>query len=145
MHPAATVLPRAQPTPPDFAPWYLEEALVHERVLRVNLRQAFPILTDLDKVVQETRVLQARRTRELESVQVGRMEFNDAPLAEAVAEISRHQQQQVVLQGAARGDERVGGSQRIGNVEGFVRLLEASFPLVVEQRDGNRIVLARRL
>lgn len=70
MHPVAAMLPLAEPTPPDLERWYREEVLVHEQALRSYLRRAFPIVTDLDNVVQETfvRVLQARRAGELEHV-----------------------------------------------------------------------------
>ena len=64
------MLPLAEPTPPDLDQWYREQVLVHERALRAYLRRAFPIVTDLDNVVQETfvRVLQARRTGAVENV-----------------------------------------------------------------------------
>ena len=70
MPPVASMLPLAEPTPPDFDRWYREEVLVHERALRAYLRKAFPIVTDVDNVVQETfvRVLQARRVGEMENV-----------------------------------------------------------------------------
>jgi RNA polymerase sigma-70 factor (ECF subfamily) len=64
------MLPLAEPNPPDLDLWYRENVLVHERALRAYLRRAFPIVTDLDNVVQETfvRVLQARRTGHVENV-----------------------------------------------------------------------------
>ncbi len=64
------MLPSAEPNPPDLDQWYREHVVVHERALRSYLRRAFPIVTDLDNVVQETfvRVLQARRKGELENV-----------------------------------------------------------------------------
>jgi RNA polymerase sigma factor (sigma-70 family) len=68
---SATIMPpRAEPDPPNLEQWYCEHVLVHERALRAYLRRAFPIVTDVDNVVQETfvRVLQARRTGELENV-----------------------------------------------------------------------------
>jgi RNA polymerase sigma factor (sigma-70 family) len=64
------MLPLAEPTPPDFDRWYREEVLVHERALRAYLRRAFPIVTDVDDVVQETfvRVLEAKRGGEIQHV-----------------------------------------------------------------------------
>lgn len=61
------MLPLADPTPPDFEDWYRQEVLVHERALRAYLRRAFPVVTDVDNLVQETfaRVLQARRSGEV--------------------------------------------------------------------------------
>lgn len=67
---APLMLPLAEPNPPDLEGWYREHVLVHERALRAYLRRAFPIVTDVDNVVQETfaRVLEARRNGELENV-----------------------------------------------------------------------------
>jgi len=64
------MLPFAEPTPPDMDLWYREHVAVHEVALRAYLRRAFPIVTDLDNVVQETfaRVLQARRSGSVENV-----------------------------------------------------------------------------
>jgi RNA polymerase sigma factor (sigma-70 family) len=67
---ASLMLPPAEPTPPDLDAWYHTEVLVHEHALRAYLRRAFPIVTDVDNVVQETfaRVLQARRKGSVENV-----------------------------------------------------------------------------
>lgn len=64
------MFPLAEPEPPDLALWYRQQVLVHEPALRAYLRRAFPIVTDLDNVVQETfvRVLQAHRTGSVENV-----------------------------------------------------------------------------
>jgi RNA polymerase sigma-70 factor (ECF subfamily) len=66
----SAMLPLADPTPPDLERWYREEVLVHERALRAYLRRAFPIVTDLDNVVQETfvRVMETRRNSAIENV-----------------------------------------------------------------------------
>lgn len=47
----------------DLTAWYRTALLVHEPALRAYLRRAFPIVTDLDNVVQESlvRVLQAHQ------------------------------------------------------------------------------------
>lgn len=64
------MLPFAEPNPPDLDLWYREHVLVHEQALRSYLRRAFPIVTDLDNVVQETfvRTLHARRTGTVDNV-----------------------------------------------------------------------------
>lgn len=64
------MFPLAEPNPPDLELWYREHVLVHEQALRSYLRRAFPIVTDLDNVVQETfvRVVQARRTGTVDNV-----------------------------------------------------------------------------
>jgi RNA polymerase sigma factor (sigma-70 family) len=62
--------PLPESEPPDMERWYREQVLVHEAPLRSYLRQAFPIVTDPDNLVQETfvRVLQAHRTNRIENV-----------------------------------------------------------------------------
>lgn len=64
------MFPLADANPPDLSVWYREHVLVHESALRAYLRQAFPIVTDPDNVVQETfvRVLQAHQTGRVENV-----------------------------------------------------------------------------
>jgi RNA polymerase sigma factor (sigma-70 family) len=59
-----------EPTPPELTAWYRQELLVHEVALRGYLRRAFPIVTDIDNVVQETfvRVLQAHRSGRVDNV-----------------------------------------------------------------------------
>jgi RNA polymerase sigma factor (sigma-70 family) len=66
------MFPLAKPVSesPDLDAWYREHVLVHEPALRAYLRRVFPIVTDLDNVVQETlvRVLEARRTGPVDNV-----------------------------------------------------------------------------
>jgi RNA polymerase sigma-70 factor (ECF subfamily) len=69
----APVLPAGAPVgahSPDLELWYREQVLVHEPALRAYLRKVFPIVTDVDNMVQETfvRVLEARRTSNIENV-----------------------------------------------------------------------------
>jgi RNA polymerase sigma factor (sigma-70 family) len=62
------MLPLAEPTPPDLDVWYREEVAVHEPALRAYLRRAFPVVTDVDNLVQESfvRVVHARRNGAVE-------------------------------------------------------------------------------
>lgn len=62
--------PLADTSRSDLTAWYRENLLVHESSLRAYLRRAFPIVTDLDNVVQETlvRVLQAHQTGRVDNV-----------------------------------------------------------------------------
>lgn len=57
------MIPLAEPTPPDLDLWFREQVQVHESALRGYLRRAFPVVTDLDNVVQEAfaRVVAAQR------------------------------------------------------------------------------------
>jgi transmembrane sensor len=70
------------------------------------------------------------------------LEFDSARLADVVAAFNRHNRVQLELGDAALADLPVGASFRSSNVEGFVRLLEASFGVRAERR-GDRIVLQR--
>ena len=73
----------------------------------------------------------------------GLLAFRDAPLTEVVAEFNRYNARKLVLADAQAGALRIGGSFRWDNTEGFVRLLEAGFPVRAEAGAG-RIVLHSR-
>lgn len=73
----------------------------------------------------------------------GLLAFRDAPLSEVVAEFNRYNARKLVLADAQAGALRIGGSFRWDNTEGFVRLLEAGFPVRAEA-DAERIVLHSR-
>lgn len=73
----------------------------------------------------------------------GLLAFRDAPLSEVVAEFNRYNARKLVLADAQAGALRIGGSFRWDNTEGFVRLLEAGFPVRAEA-DTGRIVLHSR-
>lgn len=73
----------------------------------------------------------------------GLLAFRDAPLSEVAAEFNRYNARKLVLADARAGALRIGGSFRWDNTEGFVRLLEAGFPVRAET-DAQRIVLHSR-
>lgn len=56
--------------PPDLEQWYREQVLLHEQALRAYLRRTFPVVTDVENVIQETfvRVLEAQRRTPIENV-----------------------------------------------------------------------------
>lgn len=73
-----------------------------------------------------------------------RIEFNDSPLAEAVAEFNRHSGGPRIdlAPGAAElAQMKIGGSFRADNVEAFVRLLETGFGVAAERTATGRILL----
>ena len=70
-----------------------------------------------------------------------RLEFAELPLAEVVTEFNLRNRQQLVVDDAATGRLRVGGSFRADNVDGFVRLLEASFGVSAQRRADGALVL----
>ncbi len=62
----------------------------------------------------------------------GLLEFRDATLAQAAAEFNRHNVRQLVIADASAGALPISGTFRWDNEEGFVRLLEAGFPVRAE-------------
>ena len=75
--------------------------------------------------------------------QTPRLQFFETPLADAIAEFNRHSRQQLVLAGPELGTIPIGGTFRVNNTEGFVRLLEATLNVQVVSRSAEKIVLSR--
>lgn len=71
------------------------------------------------------------------------LDFNAAPLREIVAEFNRHNPVRIVVADPEVADIRISASFRADNVDGFVRLLQARFPVRVERR-GDEIVLEKQ-
>lgn len=71
------------------------------------------------------------------------LEFNDAPLAQVVAEFNRDNRVKLVVADPILAALPIGATLRSDNVEGFVRLLETSFHVVAERRADGVIVLRR--
>jgi transmembrane sensor len=73
----------------------------------------------------------------------GYITFDNAPLAEAVAELNRYNARKIVIQDAAVADIRIGGSFRATNTDAFLELLQSGHSIVVEREAGNIILKAR--
>lgn len=71
-----------------------------------------------------------------------RLQFVETPLAIAVEEFNRHSSVRLVLGQPDLGAMLIGGTFRVGNVEGFVRVLEITLDIRGETR-GDEIVLTR--
>jgi len=69
-----------------------------------------------------------------------RLYFDPTPLSEVVLEFNRFNRQKLVLADAATGAVRVGGSFQADDGETFVRLLESSFGITAERRDGEIVL-----
>lgn len=65
----------------------------------------------------------------------GYLAFQDTSLAAAAEEFNRYNARRLRVGDAAAGALRVGGSFRWDNVDTFVSLLEAGFPVCAERRD----------
>lgn len=77
--------------------------------------------------------------------QAPRLEFNETPLADAVAEFNRLNRHQLEINDRELGTLRIGGTFRPDNVEGFIRLLasDPSFGVVAEPQGEGRTILRR--
>jgi len=73
-----------------------------------------------------------------------RVEFSSVPLAEVVAIVNRHNRTQFVVDDPALQATRLSGVFWLEAPEELARLLESSFPLTIDRRDANRIVLRPR-
>lgn len=81
-------------------------------------------------------------SRELEW-QAPRLQFNETPLADAVAEFNRLNRHQIVIADPELGARRIGGTFRPDNVEGFVRLLSTTLDIRVETTGDERTMIRR--
>jgi transmembrane sensor len=72
-----------------------------------------------------------------------RLQFFETPLEVAIAEFNARNRTQLVIGQPPLGSVPIGGTFRVDNVDGFVRLLKASLDIQAEPRAGNQIVLTR--
>ncbi|MEJ1961273.1 MAG: FecR domain-containing protein [Gammaproteobacteria bacterium] len=70
----------------------------------------------------------------------GYLVFRDIPLADAIAEFNRYNEQQIFIRDPAVAAIRFSGKIRPTSFDAFIRLLEDAFPIRVQHADG-RIVL----
>lgn len=70
----------------------------------------------------------------------GRLQFDDATLAEAAAQFNRYNRRQLVIEGAAAAHMRIGGSFEARNVDAFARLLRQAYGLDVRAGDERIVV-----
>jgi transmembrane sensor len=84
----------------------------------------------------------AQDLEEMLSWRSGFIVFQDVELAAAVHEFNRYLPRQMVIEDPAIASIRVGGMFRVSNVEAFLRILQADFPVAVERR-GHRIALTK--
>lgn len=88
-------------------------------------------------------VVQEKPLAEIEdylSWRSGYVTFRDVPLADAIAEFNRYNEQKIFIESPAVAAIRFSGKVRPTSFEGFVRLLEDAFPIRAEHVNG-RIVL----
>ncbi|MDF0546728.1 FecR domain-containing protein [Sphingobium sp. H39-3-25] len=74
----------------------------------------------------------------------GVLNFDDTPLSEAAALFNRYNKRQLVIGDEATASTRIGGSFKVGNVDGFLRLLERAYGLEVRVKDQQIEVFSRK-
>lgn len=72
-----------------------------------------------------------------------RLQFFETPLAVAVAEFNLRNRTQLIIADGSLKRERIGGSFRVDNLDGFLRALEVTIDVRAEPRGANEIVLTR--
>lgn len=77
------------------------------------------------------------------SWRTGFLVFRETPLVEAVAEFNRYNSRKIEVADDAVGNIRLSGKFRSTQHDAFIRLLEAGFPVRVQQT-GDRIILSQR-
>jgi transmembrane sensor len=88
-------------------------------------------------VIQPASLSQAE---ELLSWRTGYVVFRETALADAVAEFNRYNERKIVIRDPRVAAMRLTGRYRANNFEGFVRLLQESFPIRA-QNSSDEIVL----
>lgn len=119
---------------------------VVEGRVRVQSASSSPTLLSRGEtaISEGSNVLVSRRT-ERQSLAAtswldGRLVFDQMTIAEAAAQFNRYNRKKLVIADPAAANVRIGGTFEAGNVEGFARLMQAGFGLVVESHD-DRIVM----
>ena len=98
---------------------------------------------DRSAAVAEVRELTPDEIAQALAWQTMRLEFNNLPLRDVVAEFNRYNSRKLLIEDRDTGDILVGGSFRADNVEPFVRLMDLGFGVTSTAR-GRDVVLRRR-
>ncbi len=75
--------------------------------------------------------------------QAPRLQFDETPLNEAIAEFNQRNHRQLVLGDSSLGALPIGGTFRPDNVDGFVRLLAVTLGVRAESRGADELILRR--
>ncbi len=84
----------------------------------------------------------AATVRQALAWQERRLDFEDASLADIVAEMNRYSWRHMVIDDPVLAAKRFGGSFPSGDVNTLVRQLQRNFNVTVEQRDGELVLHA---
>ncbi len=111
----------------------------------------FPILSARQRTVVSLAASTPLQVSDVDAAQIAdtlawqapRLQFWDTPLAVAAAEFNERNRTQIIIGDADLKALPINGSFRVGNVEGFVRLLEVTLDLRAKTRGADEIVLTR--
>ena len=118
----------------------------HRSISRVAAGQVAVLRTEGIEVSSSTVDVRDVTSEEIDQAlawQTMRLEFNNLPLRDVVAEFNRYNSRKLLIEDRATGDILVGGSFRADNVEPFVRLMHLGFGVSATAR-GRDVVLQRR-
>ncbi|MDQ5980020.1 MAG: transrane sensor, partial [Verrucomicrobiota bacterium] len=110
--------------------------------LQMGKRAVLALQPGLQFPVEVDSVTQEEIKRDL-AWQAPRLQFQETPLADAVAEFNRLNRHQLVIVDLELGDRLIGGTFRPDNVEAFVRLLTETLGVRAEKTDDGRTLLRR--
>jgi transmembrane sensor len=125
--------PAGAPTSPPAPPVIATVSAGHRTVIPVTPASTAP------RVVRAT----AQEIERLLEWQPRLLDFEFTPLAEVVATFNRRNPRQLVLADPALGAMPIVASIRSDNLDGFVRLLEATMGIQAEHAPGRDIILRR--
>lgn len=97
----------------------------------------------VDNGIVSTQQVPLDQVREYLSWRDGYVVFQQTPLAEAIAEFNRYNEQKISLADPSLGQLRIGGNFHLDNSAAFVRLIQQVFPVRAESHGGD-VVLSRR-
>ncbi|MEX2044871.1 MAG: FecR domain-containing protein [Opitutus sp.] len=112
------------------------------RLIEANHKVVVPNST-VDGLPKVTALTTGEIEREL-SWQHRKLEFSGALLSDIVAEFNRRNDVQLILADEELASVSISGSVRSDNIDGFLRLLEAGFGILIEPNGGERILLRRK-
>jgi transmembrane sensor len=84
--------------------------------------------------------LSAMEVKQALAWQSRRLDFDATPLEEIVAEMNRYNRHKLVIADSRLTARRFGGSFPAGDYETIVRMLEANFGVVAENKDGETLL-----
>lgn len=123
--------------------------VVTEGVVKIESDNHSPAQVPAGNVARTARdktTVEPKELAELDAAlswRTGFLVFRETPLAQAVAEFNRYNSRKIVIADAAVGNIRLSGKFRSTQHDAFIRLLEAGFPVRVQQT-GEQVILSQR-